>query len=263
VVLRHLQLRQIFVTVHDDRIDRGQAPHRFAQRSRGQEQAVAEAPRAVYDGNFEIARQRIVLQAIVAQKQIALRMRTQQRGGCFEALPAGEDRNVGAAREQHGFVAGDGRIAVRADFLDLFSTTVAARDDARVIAVVLEKFREPGHQRSLSGTADRDVAYDHHRHAHAQAASPSRPIQRSARGSDCGKYQTQWVENYVRGTHAVPQVFEHPHTQPSGSNNAFTSSAVSGRPAGPPSPRMPAASAALDACNAAIFSSTLPDTISL
>ena len=67
--------------VHDDGIDRSRGATRLAQRAGGQQQAVAEAALAVDDRDLDVARQRVVLQAVVAHQHVASRAAEQRLGG--------------------------------------------------------------------------------------------------------------------------------------------------------------------------------------
>ena len=62
------------VAIHHHRIHFLQARYRFAQRAGGEQQAVAKAARTIDDRDFDITLQAIMLQAIITQDDIALRV---------------------------------------------------------------------------------------------------------------------------------------------------------------------------------------------
>ena len=65
---------------------------RLAQRAGRQRPAVAEAARAVDHGDFDVAREAVVLQAVVADDDVAFRVCGEQRAGGRGAVGADPDR---------------------------------------------------------------------------------------------------------------------------------------------------------------------------
>ena len=98
--------------MYDHGVDLAQARRRLAQRPGGQQQAVAETARAVDHGDLDIAREAVVLQAVVADDDVAFGMRGEQRARGCNAVAADPDRAAAAAREQHRLVAARARIAI-------------------------------------------------------------------------------------------------------------------------------------------------------
>ena len=86
------------------RIDRPQARLRLAQGPGRQRPAIPEAA-PVEHGNLHVARKAVVLQTVVAENHVAVRMRGQQRPAGGDAIPADKDRAAGAAADQQRFVA--------------------------------------------------------------------------------------------------------------------------------------------------------------
>jgi len=152
--------RSGYATVHYHRIHRLQARGRFAQRSGGEQPAIAQPSLAIDDRDFDIALHAVVLQAVITQHHIALRVGLQcsARGG--DAIPAHPDRAEFAPCHQQRLVAsllcGHTWIhPLRKPCLAL----VAAADYERMPALRYQLLRKGKCQRSLAGSADTDVAY--------------------------------------------------------------------------------------------------------
>ena len=97
--------RRAVPAVHDHRIDLAQARDGLAQRPRGQRQPVAEAPLAVDHRDLDVARERVVLQAVVAHEHVDLGMRFEQRARRGGPVGRDVDRHARAPRDQHRLVA--------------------------------------------------------------------------------------------------------------------------------------------------------------
>ena len=70
------------------RVDAIETRRRLAQRAGGKHATVAEAARAVDNRNLELASQGVVLQPVVGEDDVALRMRREQRArGCDAVAP--------------------------------------------------------------------------------------------------------------------------------------------------------------------------------
>ena len=76
---------------------------RFAQRTGRQQPAIADAAAAVDHDDLAIARQTIVLQAVVRQNDLGAALDRAPRGR--HAVGTGDDDRAGARRQQHRFVA--------------------------------------------------------------------------------------------------------------------------------------------------------------
>ncbi len=86
----------------------------------------------VNDGDFEIAFEPVMLEAIVRNNDFGAQVYGASRGGDPIRM---HDHGTGTAScHQHGFIAGDRRVAVRRDLVRLRSdfATIAAADDDRI-----------------------------------------------------------------------------------------------------------------------------------
>lgn len=115
----------------------GQSRYRLSQRARRQAAAIAMAQDPIHHGDFQIPRQGIVLQAIVAEDQIAIG----RFHGCFDRrdpIRRREHRASGAPRQQHGLIPHPIRVAIGFDPLWPVAglSTIAARHDCRAKAPV-------------------------------------------------------------------------------------------------------------------------------
>ena len=106
---RHVESRRRggkpgFQIIANNRVDRSKPPQRFAQRPDRQTPAVAGAA-PVENDQFDIASQPVVLQAVVAEQDIDLRVRRQQGRPRRRTLPPDADRHATAPGEQQRFIA--------------------------------------------------------------------------------------------------------------------------------------------------------------
>ena len=106
--------RVAFGAEHDDRIDGLEPRGGLAQRARGQQPAIAEAARAVDDGDLDAARQSVMLQSVVGEDHVAPRMPGEERPAGGDPV-AGDDDGIAGAREQQRLVADPARIVLRTD----------------------------------------------------------------------------------------------------------------------------------------------------
>ncbi len=142
---RYRTIRRERGAIEDQGIDTHQARRRFAQRPGRQRPAIHQAALIKY-GDLDIARQAIVLQAVIAQQQIALGMYRQQGPGCGNPVTPDEYRQAAATLEQQGLVADFISCAVRKDLARLIggkSAGVAATDDTRTPPQLRQAQRQP------------------------------------------------------------------------------------------------------------------------
>ena len=119
------------VTVENHRIDPRHALQRLAQRACGQAPAVQYTAR-IEHGNFDVARQSIVLQSIVAEDYVAVRMRRNQRQSCGDTVCTDEYRTSAVSGKHQCLVAENGRITKGDDRRWAPDTAaVTAGDDSR------------------------------------------------------------------------------------------------------------------------------------
>ena len=115
--------------VHDDRVDLAQPRH--AARAAGPRAAAGRcrSPLAVDHRDLDVARERVVLQAVVAHQHVDLGMRLEQRARGRGAVGRDVHRHARAPRDQHRLVAemlGRRHVGIDAHH--------AARDRARAAA---------------------------------------------------------------------------------------------------------------------------------
>lgn len=151
--------------VTDQQIDRREPPLRLAQRPRRQAATIAKSALAIEHQNLEVPPQRIVLQTVITDNDIAITLADEYRSS-LAAVGAGSDGAATAARQQHCLVADFRRIAGGGDSARPIPRTssVSAREDAGSPALFGEPLHEPQDQRRLAGAADRQVAHDDDRY---------------------------------------------------------------------------------------------------
>jgi len=158
----HFMLPFAYVTaIHYDGIDRMQTRFRFAQRAGGKQQAVAITEFAIDDRDFHISLQPVMLQTIIAQHNIALRVGLQRRlssGNPICSHPHGA--NFASSHQQWLVPDLRGR-AGREYRLRIFAgAAITSADDERKPAPLDQLLRQGKRKRRFSGATDTDVA-DH------------------------------------------------------------------------------------------------------
>ena len=148
---------------------------RLAQRPRRQQLPIAEAATAVDHDDLAVARQPIVLQAVVRQNDPRAALdRTLRR---CHAIRTGDDDRACAFRQQHRLVADflGRRVAAHVTRPLRRIAAIAAQDDADDARLALAACdREPDRERSLAGAADGDIADHDHRPRDAHAPQRDR-----------------------------------------------------------------------------------------
>src|SRR5690606_21233487 len=94
--------------IDHNKVDFSQPGRWLAQWARRQQPAVAETAGTVDHGNLDVTRQRIMLQAVIAQDYIRLQ-RAFHKANAAGAIRIYNDRRAGIAGEQQGFIATDVR----------------------------------------------------------------------------------------------------------------------------------------------------------
>ena len=92
-----------------DRVHRAQPRGRLAQRAGRQQEAVAEAT-CIDHGDLDVAREAIVLQAVIEDDDVDLRVRSAQRRDHCDAVGAHPHRAAAAAGEHDRLVANLARL---------------------------------------------------------------------------------------------------------------------------------------------------------
>jgi hypothetical protein len=175
--------RRARVAVEHDRVHRRGLRQRRAQRPGGQAARVAGAA-LVEHRDLDAAGEPRVLQPVVADHDVDLRMRGQQRRYRLRTLARRRHRAAGASRQQHGFVAVLDRVVVGADQASIAaSRAVAAGDDARRPAALHERFGERHDERRLAGAAGNEIADDDDRdRGRGEPPNVASPALRDRRG---------------------------------------------------------------------------------
>ena len=111
--------------------------------------------------DLDVAREGIVLQAVVGDQDVDVGMQVQQMASGLRAPAPDDDGTAGATRNQQGFVADVLRARRGQHFARrVLGPAVAARDHARPHPGRAQLLREPDRQWGLAGAADEDIADD-------------------------------------------------------------------------------------------------------
>src|ERR1700674_106032 len=147
--------------VHHYGIDLTQAPDPFAQRASGKQEAVTDAAFAVEYDNFHIALQAMVLQPVVGDDDIYLRLRGEQTPSSSDTIVSHPDWASAAPRQQDRLVTYFARRRVHGDFARRArATSVPATDDAGPVAVIPQETGQPEHQWSLAAATNGNAPND-------------------------------------------------------------------------------------------------------
>ncbi len=148
---------------------------------------IAEATLSVDHHDLAIARQGVVLQAVIAHDHVAARLGQKPRS--CRPIAADGHRRMRPRREQHRLVADHAWIVRGIDQTHGGGgAAIAARHDARPKAPLAQPLDEPMHERGLARSADAQVADDHHGHRQARRRVPA-PRVRPAAQARCGAIQ--------------------------------------------------------------------------
>ncbi len=175
-----------------DRVDRREARRRLAQRSGRQQQAVAEAARRVDDRDLDVARERVVLQSVVGDDHVDVRVRREQRRaprrrGRRRPRPARRSPRGSAARRRRRARRRRDRPRARR----VAAAAVAAADDPGTPAALAQRFDERDDERRLARAAGGDVADDDHRNAATGTrCSSAAPIRHAAQRGHSAEHAT-------------------------------------------------------------------------
>src|SRR5215470_181686 len=143
------------------------------ERSCRQQQAVAVPP-LVLDGDFDVARQPVVLETVVANQQVALGMRREQRPCRPDPVAADPYWRAAPLGKQDRLVAEARRIAGRRRFVRcLVDAAISSRHDPRSEAARAKRVHEPEHERGLAGATRDQIAHDDHGDGQALGAQPT------------------------------------------------------------------------------------------
>ena len=150
----------------------------FAQRAGGQQPAVADAT-AIKHADFHVARQGVVLKAVVTQQDVHLRVRGQQRAARFGAARGHLHGHARTAAQQQRLVAHLARIAAGLHGqAGPAGAPVPARDDAGPPAARQQVLRHSQRGRRFARAACHHVANHDDRHRQALRHGPRLPPRR-------------------------------------------------------------------------------------
>ena len=128
--------------------------------------------------------QAVVLQTVVADDDVATRIRCDQSAGGVDAVAPNPDRAAAALRKQHRFIARYLGCRTGVHRHGIADTAVTAADDARLVSLPPKELTEPKHQWCFSGTSRGNVANHDDGYRHLMGGKPSRPIQCTTQGND-------------------------------------------------------------------------------
>ncbi len=154
--------------IDDNDIYVPQTPHRLPQGPCRQAAAVAQTAYSIYDRNFNVTAEPIMLQTVIRYDYVAIPLLKQSPCGCYAVCPY-HYAAAAAPREQDSFVPYHGRITVAANRLwpVLTPSAVTSAHDSGSIACMFEESCQPGNQRCLARSTHGNVAHDDHGNRHA------------------------------------------------------------------------------------------------
>ena len=219
------QRHQIFPAarraVADHEIHLAQPGGRLPQRSGGQARGVAQPAKPVHHGDFDIAAQAVVLQAVVAEDDVAI-VGLEQRPRRRHPIRPHHHRTAAAPRQQHRLVADFARIAVGTDSARPFGrpAAVATTDHAGFVAGFAQQFHQPRHQRGLARAADADVADHDDRDAEAHALQYPVLVQEAPRSGRRAEQQAERPEQHGDQIQRISVTVQPVHDQRFGDGGA-------------------------------------------
>src|SRR5690606_38174862 len=163
--------------VDDAEVAAGAAPGTFAQGAGGDQAAVAVAAAAVDDLDLDVAAQAVVLEAVVADDDVAAGFDQGACGG--EAVAVDAHPGAGAVGDEDGFVAAVAGVGAGFDpqgALGVFAA-IAAAGDAGGPAGGAQAFDHGDGERGLAAAAGDEVADDDDRGFGAAAAAQALAVE--------------------------------------------------------------------------------------
>src|SRR5690606_4714977 len=153
----------------------------LAQRPGGNQPAVAVAAAAVDDFDLDVAAQGVMLQAVVADDDVAAGIR--ERPGSGSAVAVNPHRGPGAGGDEDGFVTALARIGIRLHPArePVVLAPIAAAGHAGGPALGAQALDQGDGKGGLAAAAGNEVADDDHRHVNATAALQALVVQPAAR----------------------------------------------------------------------------------
>lgn len=193
--------------VYHHRIHCLQARYGFSQWPGGEQVAIAKTACPVDDRDLDIALQTVMLQAVIAQHDIALRISLQGSMRRSGAIPADPYRANVATCHQERFIANLLWRAVCQNLLwPLRFAAIATTDDERMPAAPDKLLCQCKRQRGFAGSADTDVSDHEDRQQQLIAGKNVAVIHRTAQCGQRTKNQAGREKNQVQRGDAVPVI---------------------------------------------------------
>ena len=131
-----------------------------------------------------------MLQAVVADHDIAFRITCQQRQARRHPLATHEHGTLGATPDQQRLVAHLAGRTLRLDFAyTCGAAAIAATDDTRMPPALAHGFDQPQYQRRFAGSTGGDIADHHHRHRQAHDREDAEAVQKPPQRRHCSKQE--------------------------------------------------------------------------
>ena len=180
----------------------------LAQRTGRQQEAVARAL-VVEDADFNVACQRQMLQAVVADDHVGIHVRCQERTGRSHALLGHKHRHAAGAGDQRRLVAhlagravGQHRTAIAG------AAPVAARNHTGVQPQGLQVLYHGHHHGGFARAARNHIADHDDRHARVGGAQHAAAVQRTAQQYQQGHDEGEWPEQPCQQTPTLPDALQ-------------------------------------------------------
>ena len=147
----------------------------------------------VNHGDFDVARQRVVLQPVVTQQQVAFRVGFEQGSASGCAITTHHNRQCRVTGNQHRFVAYLIGVAVGVNHGRLGgAATITTADNARMVAQLAQPPGKMDGERGFAGAANADVANHHHRYGQVVLSAYAEFERLPAQGSDAAEQRAEW-----------------------------------------------------------------------
>ena len=144
----------------------------FTQRAGRQQPAVANAA-VIKDCNVQIASQGVMLQTVVANDQVGVRIGPQQGLQRIAAAAGHKHRRAGTLLDQQRLIATQFCRKLRQHFqASLDKPSITARDHAGASACGLQVLHHGHDQRCFASATGHQIAHHHHRNVRSVASQP-------------------------------------------------------------------------------------------
>lgn len=162
--------------------------------------------------NLHVAGKPVVLQAVIAHDDVAMRVRRKQGHGRGHPVAPRPYRAFRALRKQHGFVANPARIATPGQRLlrgpaPPTVAAIAAQHDAWVLAGSAQPLDRPQNERRLAGAPDSQIAHHDDRYAQPNRLENPISIQGTPQNNRNTETQGDWRQQDRDRTQTIPMAF--------------------------------------------------------